>query len=989
MMNHLLKRALAASLLILPLSLQAEDIDIFKPPAAATAKPNILFVLDNSANWGATLYKDPITGDSVTKSRVIHQALYNLVSDNAWVGKFNMGIMTFAEGNKPKGGTLPIRIQELTGAHQTDLQEAILGKDHLISPEDSLPKTNNAPFALTFLESLLYFAGGPVLSGMQDGTYFCHPVQGCSGYDPAAINGGFYISPLDDVNNPCARNFIIFIGNGHPDSSEDGEALAYLKALGGWLPSDPIPLLPNNDEGNWADEYARFMAGLDISWTQGGDQNIATYVIDVFDPAEIQNDVDLAARVFLESIAVNGQGRYFPANDPAGLKAAIEETLLEILATNSVFAAATLPVSINVRGTNLNQIYMGVFRPNEKWLPRWMGNLKLYKLAIDAAGDIILAGADGNRVEDRANGFLLDNARSFWSYDDPANDFWDFDVANYPNPADLPDGKTVEKGGAGQRLRDAVIANGTGGRSLYTCADAACSSIVTFNDTTAGGRLNVDPVVDGVTSADLVDWVYGVNNKPGETPIEGFRKARASAHADVLHSRPAIINYGTGDDDIVAYYGTNDGVFHAVRGGKPEPGHDAPGSVYGVEKWGFIAPEFLPKLKELYLNNDAISSTAPKPYFFDGSIGSYVDPLDSAPTTAHIYPTMRRGGRAIYAFDVTDKNSVPKLLWRRDNNSTGFGQLGQTWSLPLSTHFDNGGVKTRVLIFGGGYNPAEDSSASGVTGVGNAIFFVDPVSGKVIKTLTHASMTSIPSDVGAVDLDLDGDVDRVYVGDTGGHVWRVNIDDNTPGNWTLDLLASVGSKQKFLYPPSVVRVDEITGKLAVLIGSGDREKPFDTSVQNYYYMFTDDGTTTGLSMTDLTDVTTPGTTVDLNTSKGWYFALGTGEKVVSSSVTLSGFTYFNTNQPSSVAYDPLSCKSTLGTARIYTVSYLDGTPPPDKSERSTEAAGGGLPPSPVAMTVEIDGELYSGVIIGEKPIKDEYGQVGSRKPTFWYREADE
>ncbi len=987
-MNTLIKRLMVATLALLPLSLQAEDIDIFKPPGTATAKPNILFVLDNSANWDATLYKDPVTGSNVAKSRVIHQALYNLVSDNKWLNKFNMGIMVLADGNKPKGGTLPVRIQELTPTHQSFLQKAILGVDHLTAPDDALPKTNNRPFALTFFESLLYFIGGPAISGTQDGPYFCHPIQGCTGYDPLAISGGFYKSPLDDANNPCARNFIIFIGNGHPDNAENGEAEFWLNALGGRLPTDPIKLTPNNDEGNWSDEFARFMATLDISWTQGGDQNIATYVIDVFDPAEIKNDVDLAARVFLESIAINGQGRYFPANDPAGLKAAIEETLLEILATNSVFAAATLPVSINVRGTNLNQIYMGVFRPNEKWLPRWMGNLKLYKLALDPAGNIMLAGSDGNRVDDKANGFLLDSARSFWTYD-AADDFWDFDVANYPNPSDLPDGKAVEKGGAGQRLRDAVNAKGSSGRTLYTCADAACSSIVPFTDASAGARLGLT-AADGVTSADLVDWVYGINNKPGEGPLEGPRTARASIHADVLHSRPAIINYGTNDDDIVAYYGTNDGVFHAVRGGKPEPGHDSPAGIYGHEKWGFIAPEFLPKLKQLYLNNSAISAATPKPYFFDGSIGSYIDPIDSAPTTAHIYPTMRRGGQSIYAFDVTDKNAIPKLLWRKDNTSPGYGLLGQTWSLPLSTMYDDGsGVKRRVLIFGGGYNPAEDGSATGVSGVGSAIFFVDPTDGSIIKVMSDPSMTNIPSDVGAVDLDLDGDVDRVYVGDTSGHVWRVTINDDAPANWSLGMLANVGTNQKFLYPPSVVRIDQTSGKLAVLIGSGDREKPFDVGVQNYYYMFTDDSTTTGLTRADLTDVTAMGTAVDLNNSNGWFFALGKGEKVVSSSVTLSGYTYFNTNQPSSVSIDPLSCKSTLGTARIYTVSYLDGNKPDDKTDRFTEAAGGGLPPSPVAMTVEIDGELYSGVIIGEKPIKDEYGQVGVRRPTYWYKETVE
>ena len=49
---------------------------------------------------------------------------------------------------------------------------------------------------------------------------------------------------------------------------------------------------------------------------------------------------------------------------------------------NSVFASASLPVSVNTQGTFLNQVYIGVFRPDADALPRWPGNLKQYKLGI-------------------------------------------------------------------------------------------------------------------------------------------------------------------------------------------------------------------------------------------------------------------------------------------------------------------------------------------------------------------------------------------------------------------------------------------------------------------------------------------------------------------------------------------------------------------------------------------------------------------------------
>ena len=45
---------------------------------------------------------------------------------------------------------------------------------------------------------------------------------------------------------------------------------------------------------------------------------------------------------------------------------------------------------------------------------------------------------------------------------------------------------------------------------------------------------------------------------------------RASVHGDVLHSRPAVINYNRNGDenDVYIFYGANDGMLHAIKGGQ-------------------------------------------------------------------------------------------------------------------------------------------------------------------------------------------------------------------------------------------------------------------------------------------------------------------------------------------------------------------------------------------------------------------------------------
>ena len=44
-------------------------------------------------------------------------------------------------------------------------------------------------------------------------------------------------------------------------------------------------------------------------------------------------------------------------------------------------ASVSLPVSVNTQGTYLNQVFVGMFRPDGDAAPRWYGNLKQYKLA--------------------------------------------------------------------------------------------------------------------------------------------------------------------------------------------------------------------------------------------------------------------------------------------------------------------------------------------------------------------------------------------------------------------------------------------------------------------------------------------------------------------------------------------------------------------------------------------------------------------------------
>jgi type IV pilus assembly protein PilY1 len=171
-----------------------------------------------------------------------------------------------------------------------------------------------------------------------------------------------------------------------------------------------------------------------------------------------------------------------------------------------------------------------------------------------------------------------------------------------------------------------------------------------------------------------------------------------------------------------------------------------------------------------------------------------------------------------------------------------------------------------------------------------------------------------------------------------------------------DTLAPCADNRKFMFGPDVV---EENGMYVLLLGSGDREKPLRAwphafSVSNRFYMLVDkpyedawlkppaDQPTqcngAGLLCHEsLLAIANNGPTpapADLAAKKGWYLTLAIGEQVVTSSVTAYGITTFNTHIPTDAA-TTRSCKSDLGTANVYNVSYADAGVPQGSAARFT------------------------------------------------------
>lgn len=496
----------------------------------------------------------------------------------------------------------------------------------------------------------------------------------------------------------------------------------------------------------------------------------------------------------------------------------------------------------------------------------------------------------------------------------------------------------------------------------------------------------------------LINWVRGEDNYGDEASPGSPYTVRPSIHGDVLHSRPVVINYG-GSTGVMVYYGANDGMYRAVNGNQT-------GTNAGKELWGVIPTEFFAKLNRQRTNSPVLQlpstpqgilpAPQPKDYFADGPTGVYqVINASGTTDTAYIYIAMRRGGRFIYALDVSTPDN-PQLLWKKSYTDTGFSELGQTWSQPkvafVKGYADGSGNPKPVLIFGAGYDTYEDSEPPQADTEGRGIFVLDAATGAIVWSANYSSSGgasscsgnpcgladmkySIPADITLMDRDYDGLIDRLYATDTGGNVWRVDLEPiagSAPANWQTIKLAALGcdtgvcsteTPRKFFYPADVVTTN--SGD-AVLVGSGDREHPLygnaSYSVTNRFYMLRD--TATGKdSLSEITSGYAPITETSLfdatataqssatpysdptNAYKGYYLTLGSGEKVVNTPTTVAGYTYFGTNQPT--APSTTSCTANLGVARGYQILPLTG------KTRYAVFSGGGLPPSPVAGLVNI------------------------------------
>jgi type IV pilus assembly protein PilY1 len=724
-----------------PLRAAADDVDIFiGSSGGVSSNPNVLIILDNTSNWNRQSQHWP---GGITQGQAevagIQTVINSLGGGPNVAANVNVGLMLFTDSSSGRaGGYVRYAVKPMTVANKLALSNILTG---IFNNLGASQVSSNANYGNSLFDAFKYFGGYTSPSHVADGvagtpadaTHFgpavydtqqtYHGLADLSGYTSSALTT--FSSPISTADS-CARNFIVFIGNGFPNADDytllsgiQGDTteiavpnfvttntlITYAGGYGACSKSNNKSTTPNTCGSDTAVANTTSLLpntcsgsnsqwGVDCSYTQttvtptvpptysspGNKARSADewarylYQTDVSGVTGQQNvttytidafnaQQDANQTALLMSMARVGGGKYYPASNQGQIATDLQNIFGEIQGVNSTFASASLPISASNRAVRDNQIYVGVFRPDPDLKPRWFGNLKQYQLVLDSNSGVALADSAGTLAVNPLTGFITSCATSFWTSD--SSTYWSTVPTNPP-----PEGAcTTTSFSKWSDAPDGPMVEKGGvaevirkGNNPPTTNTTPTWAVSRTMKTFQSGGLTAFTTTSSGLAQTLVDFTLG-KDVNDENGNGNVTETRPSVHGDVIHSRPLAIDYG-GSTGVVVYYGSNDGAFRAVNGSS------------GQERWAFVANEFfsarttsggVSPLQRLRDNTPLVSyGTSP----LTGSQlrdylfdGSIGSYQNADLSNVWIYPTMRRGGRMVYRLDVSNPGS-PVFKWK-------------------------------------------------------------------------------------------------------------------------------------------------------------------------------------------------------------------------------------------------------------------------------------------------------------------------------------
>jgi type IV pilus assembly protein PilY1 len=480
---------------------------------------------------------------------------------------------------------------------------------------------------------------------------------------------------------------------------------------------------------------------------------------------------------------------------------------------------------------------------------------------------------------------------------------------------------------------------GTGTQSLWS--DAPDANLLTGG---AAGRL---PVAE---ARNLYTDAAGNRLTDPANRLDAFRDERLLGDPGLQGA--TIVDYPEAGLRI-AFVATQDGVLHALDGNS------------GVELWGWMPKELLGRIPALVLD----APTTVRSHGIDGALVVHRhDPngdgrIEQA-AGEHLWLLfgLGRGGARYYALDIAAPRD-PRLLWSVELPDPLTLGLAEPVVAQLGVAGAGQGTDDWIVMLAGGYDRRFDAPGAAGTGRGGTLLAIDAPTGRRLWSaggdgddLAVAGVSSLAAAPRLLDLDGDDRIDRAYVVDVEGSLWRFDFESGREASTLatarrLARLDAVG--RRFHFPPdaSVVRTG-MQDRLAIAMASGALMRPRDLTAEDALFVVYDviSGTPAEeLAEADLHDASLAGTGIPPD-APGWFVRLdahGAGEKASSTIVTFNHTLRFQSYQPQPP--DPAApCGPPASVARRYAIDIRTALPVStaveSQEDEPEEIEASGLPP---------------------------------------------
>lgn len=815
-------------------AIAAEPYPALPPTLSTSVAPNVMLYIDTSgsmlqdennqwmrldlcnsnANWSNcvnnnTNYRNTIDSETLspnTKMNIAKGIAKELV-DNPNNYGLRMGLFTFHDNKtniggdeRAEGAKLRYEISDMNvGANRTALKTAI----------SNVWGRTATPLGEGLLEVTRYFEGkSSMYSKLSNGTVYNSPIQyRCQKNFVVVLTDG---DATGEDNLPgSGKNALTYTARDENGVAIPNQSFSVCTAANTTAANNISVNCPARLEGAAADagfgdgtnrfralrdvaKYAR-IADLKIGSNDNDGksyddpkfalQNLTTYTV----AFGVVNDV-------LPAAATVGGGKNYTTQTKQQLSDALANAFASIAASTSNAGGVAALSEFSVAG---NKIFQPVFNPNG-----WYGELRCYTLNTAASNGIGDACTPNAKAVIPAYG-----ERKIWS-------------------------------------------NRVGG--LTTPPYAATTTSFEFNVANINQLTESQKVALGST---LTEQQNVINFLRGDETIDGFRRRPNGLLGDIIDGQPTVISAPSGETPDTAYQtfktdnstrnialiGANDGMLHAFD------------IANMTEVMAYIPSAVYPRLKGLKETNYGEPTGTPHAYHVNGGARQADVKLGVVNGTGGAWKTvfagaLGQGGQGYHVINATSKSSLADsspVMWEWTDISDS--DMGYSFPTPLiyNVRMSSTTVVPAVILANGYENSWDDTGAGSggqkTTANSSALYVVNANTGALIKKISVSGGVGLSTPAG-VDFGQDGILDYVYAGDMNGKLWRFDLTNDDPAQFSVatNPIFDAGVNQPITIRPAIKPVTRYDGTSVgnlVVFGTGKLLTDADrssTTTQSFY-----------------------------------------------------------------------------------------------------------------------------------------------------------